>query len=384
MRLVMSSSTKARDGIWMQCTMFNVYHTTNRLLSVHRSVDACPGRALTYMPLTRSGRVLHAGPAAAPCPHPPHLAADTSEPLQRQVFISHTGQDEDAKTFAVDILKPKLEAAGLNTFIDFRDLEMGCEWPQELVEAATNSMVVVAVLSRSYTNRFWCMLELDLALQSRQQRGEHGMRGPLVIPVFYDAPDAIVDPEAIKKRWSEDVEPHLKSVEDLGPEWAWRVDASRWAGNITAMKGVLQNLRRKLESADKDEQTQLAERVVSEAVKHMPQVLDMGCRVVGFKEQADFLAGRVEKTLGLWLYGHGAYFCFCPPRSIPPASCMFGATHWTRQSVGTLHLSCSAVSAMVAATSGSQCVVGGTACPVFIVLRHTFALRTNDHLAQKS
>jgi hypothetical protein len=248
----------------------------------------------------------HAGPAVASSI--PTL--DTiCKPLQRQVFISHTGQDADAKTFAVDILRPKLEVAGLKTYVDFRDLALGCEWPQELVEAATNSMVVVAVLSRTYTNQFWCMLELDLALHSRDHLCAQNMRGgrPLVIPVFYDSPDKVVKHEAIKERWSGDLEQQLQSVEGLGPEWTRRVDASRWAGNITAMKGLFQHLRRRLESADKDEQTQLAERVVSEVVRHMPQVLDVGCSVVGFEEQEELLASQLDGRLGVWLYGQGAY-----------------------------------------------------------------------------
>jgi hypothetical protein len=233
------------------------------------------------------------------------MAGAARQTQARQVFISHTGQDADAKSFAVDILKPKLEVAGLKTFVDYNNLALGCEWPQELVEAAASSMVVVAVLSRSYTKRFWCMLELDLALHSRQQRAEQGLRGPLVIPVFYDSPDCIVDPEAIEKRWTGHLARQLKAVEELGPEWAQRVDAQRWANNVTAMKGVFQHLRRRLVSPDKDEQTQLAARVVSEAVKHIPPVLDVGCSVVGFAEQEELLAAKLAGRLGLWLHGNG-------------------------------------------------------------------------------
>jgi hypothetical protein len=235
------------------------------------------------------------------------MAGAATQSLKRQVFISHTAQDEDARTFAVDILRPKLEAAGLKAYMDFRDLNSGCKWPQELVEAAASSMVVVAVLSRTYTNQFWCMLELDQALHSRQNLGKQGQKVPLVIPVFYDSPDNIVNPEAIHERWSGDLEQQLRSDEELGPEWARQVDASRWAGNVTAMKGVFQHLRRRLESADKDEQTQLAARVVSEVVKHIPPVLDVGAAVVvGFKEQEDLLVAKLEGSLGLWLSGHGA------------------------------------------------------------------------------
>jgi hypothetical protein len=237
------------------------------------------------------------------------------QPQERQVLISNTGRDKDARTFAASVFKLAMEAAGLNTCVGSNHLHLGCEWPQELVEAAANSMVVVAMLSRTYTNQLWCMLELDQALHSRrQQLGEQDRRAPLVIPVFCDSPDATIDPDAIEKRWFGDLGPQLKCVdEEVGPERAGRVDASHWAANIiTAIKDVFQHLRRKLVSADdKDEQTpMLAARVVSEAVKHVPQVLDVGAAaVVGFEEQEELLAAELDARLGLWLYGHGAYCC---------------------------------------------------------------------------
>jgi hypothetical protein len=112
---------------------------------------------------------------------PPTHPADAAKHLKRQVFISHTGQDEDAKTFAASILKPALEAAGLAVYMDFSSLQLGSSWREELVDAAANSMVVVVVLSRSFTNRFWCMLELDLALHAHHEGGDERKR-PLVLP----------------------------------------------------------------------------------------------------------------------------------------------------------------------------------------------------------
>eukprot|EP00878_Enallax_costatus_P030997 GHUV01033823.1.p3 GENE.GHUV01033823.1~~GHUV01033823.1.p3 ORF type:complete len:124 (-),score=27.85 GHUV01033823.1:870-1241(-) len=94
----------------------------------------------------------------APRQDPPALASWSNEgPLERQVFISHTGQDQGACNFAASILKPALKAAGLNVFMDFSNLEPGSEWPRELAVAAANSVVVVVVLSRQYTKRKWPM-----------------------------------------------------------------------------------------------------------------------------------------------------------------------------------------------------------------------------------
>jgi hypothetical protein len=243
---------------------------------------------------------------------PTQPSAAARLPLKRQVFISHTGQDGGAKTFAASILRPALEAAGLAVCMDFVSLEPGCKWKEELVGAAANSMVVVVVLSKSYTKRFWCMLELDLALNSHRQQQEGGEGGsshsqPLVIPVFYDSPDQIVDAVSIRQCWwAGDMEARLIDDEQLGPEWVPAVDVPRWAANIDAMIGHCQNLRRNSnQNAEKDEELQLAGRVVKAAVRHIPSLVDVGMEVVGFEEQEAALLAELSGRLGLWLYGQG-------------------------------------------------------------------------------
>jgi hypothetical protein len=260
----------------------------------------------------------HAGaPAAAAAGAFPATlpSAAARPPLKRQVFISHTGQDAGAKTFSASVLKPTLEAAGLAVYMDFTSLDLGKNWSQELVDAAANSMVVVVVLSKTYTNQFWCMLELDLALHAHPQQHLEGQVGsihskPLLIPVFYDSPDAIVDDaiKSIEDRWSGDLEQQLMRDEQLGPEWARRVDARRWVGNIVAMKGDLQHLRRRQpeQAPDKDEDMQLARKVVQAAVRHIPSLVDVG-EVVGFEEQEAALVAELGGRLGLWLYGQGEW-----------------------------------------------------------------------------
>jgi hypothetical protein len=231
-------------------------------------------------------------------------------PLKRQVFISHTGQDGGAKTFAASILRPALEAVGLDVCMDFTSQEPGGKWKEELVGAAANSVVVVVVLSKSFTKRFWCMLELDLVLNShhqQQQGGQGGSSMPLVIPVFYDSPDDIEKDEdavTIQQHWEGDGLAKLP-----GPEWVLVVDVRRWTANITALKGELQNMRRKVgNEAEKDEELQLARRVVKAAVRHIPSLVDVGVEVVGFEEQEAALAAELggPERLGLWLYGQGA------------------------------------------------------------------------------
>jgi hypothetical protein len=123
--------------------------------------------------------------------------------------------------------------------------------------------------------------------------------------VFLDSPDDIERDEnavTIQQFWEGDGLAKLP-----GPEWAPIVDASRWTANITAMKGELQNVRRKAsKKAEKDEEWQLARRVVKAAVRHIPSLVDVGVEVVGFEEQEAALAAELGGRLGVWLYGQGA------------------------------------------------------------------------------
>jgi hypothetical protein len=242
---------------------------------------------------------------------PTQPSAAAKQPLKRQVFISHTGQDEDAKTFAASILKPAMEAAGLAVFMDFSSLEMGSTWRQELVDAAANSMVVVVVLSRSFTIRFWCMLELDLALHAHQQKlgGGSGIDTyPLVLPVFYDSVDVVVDVDKIRQRWSGELQRRLWKEEELGCEWLAAVDVGRWVHNIRTLKQEVQHTRKSLlsQASSKDDSWQLARRVARAAARHIPSLVAVG-NVVGFEEQEVALAAELGGRLGLWLYGEGGW-----------------------------------------------------------------------------
>jgi hypothetical protein len=225
---------------------------------------------------------------------------------------AHTGQDEDAKTFSASILKPALEAAGLAVYMDFSNLQVGCNWRQELVDAAANSMVVVVVLSRSFTDRFWCMLELDLALNAHLQKqgGREDSRQPLVLPVFYDHVDTIVNADEIRRRWSGTLQQRLWKDEELGSEWVATVDFDRWVSNICTLKEKVQHMRKTLPgcASAKDDSWQLARGVVGAAARHVPCLVAVG-HVVGFEEQEAALAAELGGRLGLWLYGQGGCWC---------------------------------------------------------------------------
>jgi hypothetical protein len=120
--------------------------------------------------------------------------------------------------FAASVLKPALESAGMRVFMDFSDLEAGDAWPQRLVEAASYNMVVVVVLSRSYSQRFWCMYELELAMKNPKV---------LVLPIHFHPFSELVPDVGVEAYWTD---------KDLEPERKCLVRPKLWAENLHALK----------------------------------------------------------------------------------------------------------------------------------------------------
>jgi len=181
---------------------------------------------------------------------------------------------------AASILKPALESAGVRVFMDFSDLEAGDPWPQRLVEAASHSMVVVVVLSRSYSQRFWCMYELEVARQNPRV---------LVIPIHFHPFHELVPDGGVAAYWAS---------RDMAPECKHLVHPELWAENLHALDDQVQAYRRRTVSPDKNEEWQLAMRVVKRAVKEIPLPVELQDEVVGFKDQEASLLAQLPGETG--------------------------------------------------------------------------------------
>lgn len=271
-----------------------------------------------------------------------HDAAGPQQ-LLRQVFLSHTGQDEGAKNFAVSVLAPALQAAGLTVFTDCGDLQPGSSWPDLLVEAACRSAVTVVVLSKAYTERFWCMLELDLALNGHLQHPRQ--QTPMVIPVFYDEPRSLGSVQGLQQHWAARLPPaapaatvlagtpqhqrqqqsaqqaqhqEQKQPEMLPPDRQPWVDPKRWADNIAGMRERLQSIRLSAFAASKDAQWQLAQNVVAAAAPAVVVLAHVEGNLVGYEQQFGNLISQLavgdpalRDVVGLWLHGLGKPCCAC-------------------------------------------------------------------------
>lgn len=236
--------------------------------------------------------------------------------------------------FAASVLKPRLEAAGLQVYMDYSKLKPGMHWQQELAQAAANSAVVVVVLSGSYVNRYWCQLELDLALHSRKHAGHDSK--PVVIPVFWDKPDDVVQPHAIQQYWQQ-------QLNQLAPARLCWVDPARWAGNIGELGEQWQGERR-MHCGPKDNLYNMAGRVAQAAGAYMPKKLTIDTtQLFGQTTQMEGLLAKIHGgRMGLWLFGPGNLVS--PAQRVQRVASWLSRSRWggvlARQEKTRSHTSC--------------------------------------------
>jgi len=111
-------------------------------------------------------------------------AADPINSCSHGVFINHRGPDTK-KTFA-SYLYRRLLIHGYRPFLDQEELEVGSNFPSQIVDTIRSASVHVAIFSPTYAHSPWCLRELVLMLESKAP----------IIPIFYH-----VDPAHL--RWTD-------------------------------------------------------------------------------------------------------------------------------------------------------------------------------------
>src|SRR5438046_2657366 len=100
------------------------------------------------------------------------------EPLQFEydVFISYSSHD---KRWVRGELLPRIEAAGLRAFIDFRDFRPGAASIKEMERGVATCRTTLLVLSPEYIGSGWCEIE-SIMLQTLDPAN----RGLRLIPLL--------------------------------------------------------------------------------------------------------------------------------------------------------------------------------------------------------
>ncbi|EXB30997.1 TMV resistance protein N [Morus notabilis] len=139
-------------------------------------------------------------PSSSSSPPSSPSSSSSSNARTYDVFLSFRGEDT-RKTFTGHLYSA-LTDAGVNAFIDDRELPKGENIPEELVRAIQGSRISVVVFSRNYADSSWCLEELVKIMECRRTVRQ------MMIPVFYD-----VDPSDVRKQtgiFSKSFEKHEK------------------------------------------------------------------------------------------------------------------------------------------------------------------------------
>lgn len=144
---------------------------------------------------------------------------DTTERGERnQAFLSHTGQDEHAATFTEFLSLYLTNQLSIPHFVDFACIPPGAKWKRTIEQNVQSCPVFVCILSESYLNRYWCMHELDIAIQAKKY----------IIPVLcnYKLPKSI-EFEAFKRKHR--ANPHYTVTEE---------ELNRWCENLRLLPEI--------------------------------------------------------------------------------------------------------------------------------------------------
>ncbi|XAR56224.1 hypothetical protein NMG60_11036611 [Bertholletia excelsa] len=153
------------------------------------------------------------------------------------VFLSFRGKDI-RRTF-IDHLYASLVQAGIHTFRDDDEIEVGEDIGSELKKAIEQSRISIIVFSKDYASSRWCLDELVKILERRKTSGQ------VILPVFYD-----VDPSEVSSQTGSFGEAFARHKEEFEAETDKRrkelMDKlERWREALSEVANLAQKALRK-------------------------------------------------------------------------------------------------------------------------------------------
>lgn len=120
------------------------------------------------------------------------LVEAEQSPMRYDVFLSHPGQDKDMCILA-ELVRKELEnralqqSMSLSVFVDSESLprEIGTDFTRRIDDAVCNCSIFVCFLADEYFRSYWCMRELDIALDQWNRQSDEANRDNryLAIPI---------------------------------------------------------------------------------------------------------------------------------------------------------------------------------------------------------
>ena len=126
--------------------------------------------------------------------YPCLCAARPRDPeIKQQAFFSHTGRTLPGES---DPCAPRLvrevtnflDKMNLASFydVDNREERLGMQWAPQIMKEVKSSSVFVAILTPAFSQRFWPMYELYLALEAAEQPQSKRSIVPVLYGTTYD------------------------------------------------------------------------------------------------------------------------------------------------------------------------------------------------------
>ena len=101
----------------------------------------------------------------------------------KMVFLSHTGHDDKGTTFT-KILVKELTHQMVPHFFDCDTISEGDELDSSIHKYVENCPIFVCILTPAYTTRYYCMLELDIAIKKGHRIAIQSL-GKFVVSFFF-------------------------------------------------------------------------------------------------------------------------------------------------------------------------------------------------------
>jgi hypothetical protein len=141
--------------------------------------------------------------------------------LINQAFISHTGRDNDTfeSSSLASAINGILTSKRLASFFDARTLGCGVLWDRKIQVCVKCSKVFVALFSPNFPLRYWCMHELDIAIN------EPPALGRVIIPI-------LLGDDSLRRSLEDPPDAWVKAWVGMKAQHPNEVDIGRWKQNL--------------------------------------------------------------------------------------------------------------------------------------------------------
>ncbi|XP_039166849.1 disease resistance protein RPP4-like [Eucalyptus grandis] len=168
------------------------------------------------------------------------MAPSKARAFEFDVFLSFSGAD--TRFDFTDFLSRDLNNAGIRVFRDEDAIEVGDKIGQTILQAIDNSKIYVPIISQTYPDSEWCLIELEHMMYNVFRSNAKKK----IFPIFYK-----VEPAHVKHRTPRPK--NLSSEEALvkvGQIKGWKVEEGQSQAKIVdlVVRKVLEELGRKDES----------------------------------------------------------------------------------------------------------------------------------------